>query len=107
MDLPVTEVQAEVWRVWFDQEQLRTMQEVGEVTGHSAVSNLIDTAARKLKARTPEKPPTGEEQKLIDLAFSVTGAKSVDDAISVRKVQVWSQVLSRRHAYYHKRTSPR
>jgi hypothetical protein len=94
-----------VWVAWFDPEQLRTQAEVVSLTQHCAVGNLLSAAVRKLKARNEANPPSESEQALINLALSVTGANTLDEALKIRKLAVWSQVLARRHLRIHQRKS--
>ena len=103
LDLPVTEVEAEVWRFRFDPDRLLTIPKIVELSGHKGVGHRLLSALRRLQARGPGLPPNPEEEELIDLALRVTGAVNLERAYEVRKQQVWrhSQVI--RHRRFHEK----
>lgn len=102
---PVTEVQAEVWRLRFDPDRLLTQDQIGELSGH--YPGLILNVLQKLQARTPESPPNEEEQELIDLALRVPGAKDLEHAYQLRNLQVQRYRMALRHKKFHDEQSKR
>lgn len=103
LDLPVTEVEAEVWRLRFDPDRLLTIPKIVEISGHKGVGHRLLSALRRLQARGPGLPANLEEIELIDLALRVTGAENLERAYETRKKQIWrlSQVI--RHRQFHEK----
>ena len=103
LDLPVTEVEAEVWRLRFDPDRLLTIPKIIEISGHKGVGHRLLSALRRLQARGPGLPASLEEIELIDLALRVTGEENLERAYETRKKQIWrlSQVI--RHHQFHER----
>lgn len=98
---PVTEVQAEVWKLRFDPKLLLTITEIAMVTGHKAAGNILLDALRKLQARGPDLPPNSEEFELIGLAECVTGAEKLERAYEIRKEQVRRCIQALKHRLFH------
>ncbi|MEX1131390.1 MAG: hypothetical protein WED59_05295 [Candidatus Woykebacteria bacterium] len=101
LDMIVTEVEAEVWRLRFDPDRLLTQSQIAAETGHKSVGNQLTSALRRLQARGPGLPPSSEEQELIDLALLATGAKNLEQAYQTRNEQVRRLSLATRHRIFH------
>ena len=100
-EYPITEVEAEIWRLRFDRGNLLTIGQIIETTGHVGTGGLLLSALKRLKSRSVSLPASPEEQELINLALEVTKTNNLDDAYQVRNLAVRRQRLSERHKKFH------
>ena len=104
---PITEVEAEIWRLRFDRGNLLTIGQIIEATGHGGASGLLLSALKRLKSRGVDLPANPGEQELIDLALESTQTSNLDDAYQERNLAVRRLRLSERHKKFHERETER
>ena len=98
---PVTETEAEVWKLRFDRSNLLTIGQIIEATGHVGTGGLLLSALKRLKNRSVSLPANPEEQELINLALEITQTSNLDDAYQARNLSVRRLRLSERHKKFH------
>lgn len=102
IDYPVTEAEAEVWRLRFDPNRLLTITQIVRETGHGGTGILLLSALRRLKSRGTKVKASLEEQELIRLALETTKTSDLEAAYQTRNLQVRRFQLSLRHKSFHK-----
>ena len=103
LDLPVTEPEAEVWRLRFDPNRLLTIEQIIWISRHSGAAGMLQIALKKLRRRASTLSLTTAEQELINLALTVTGARDLQKAYQQRTFETRSQAAHLRHARFHER----